>query len=163
MPCEMCGEDAPIVATIETEGARMRVCANCVRFGKVIAPPEAPRQPAAVASPQKGLEMRQKRMADKPVSLESDEEVVEDFGERVRMARERKRVSLDDLARAVNEKKSILAKVETGAFHPDPTLTRKLEAALGIKLRERVEEVHTQKVKPSGGMTIGDLIKMKKD
>lgn len=102
-------------------------------------------------------------MTEKPVPLESDEDVVEDYGERVRQARERKRVSLDDLARAVNEKKSILAKVETGAFHPDPELTRKLEAALGIKLREKVEEVHTQKYQPRGGMTIGDLIKMKKE
>ena len=157
MACEMCGEDSPIVATIETEGARMRVCARCVRFGKVIAPPEPKAQPGA-ARPVR----LPRNTAEKPVPLESDEDIVDDFGERVRIARERKRVSLDDLARAVNEKKSLLAKVETGAFHPDPQLARKLEAALGIKLREKVEEVHTQKAQARGGMTIGDLIKMQK-
>jgi putative transcription factor len=159
----MCGEDSPIVATIETEGARMRVCARCVRFGKVVTPP-SPAGPAAPASsPTRGLEQRERWMTERPVPLEADEEVVEDFGERVRHARERRRVTLDDLARAVNEKKSILAKVETGAFHPDPQLARKLEAALGIKLREKVEEVHTQKFQKKGGVTIGDLIKMKKE
>jgi putative transcription factor len=152
----MCGEDAPIVATIEVEGARMRVCARCARFGKAVAPPAEPRPAAPRAAP------LPRRTAERPVPLESDEEIVEDFGERVRVARERKRVSLDDLARAVNEKKSLLAKVETGAFHPDPQLARKLEAALGIKLREKVEEVHAPKGAARGGLTIGDLIKMQK-
>ena len=163
MACEMCGEEAPIVATIEVEGARMSVCAKCVRFGKVVTPPPAARPAAASPGPSKGLEVRARRMAEKPVPLESDEDLVSDFGERVRQARERKRVSLDDLARAVNEKKSLLAKIEAGAFHPDQTLARKLEASLGIKLREKVEEVKTQKVQSRGGVTIGDLIKMQKE
>ncbi len=163
MACEMCGEESPIVATIEVEGARMRVCANCVRFGKVVTPPPVARAAQPSAGPAKGLEVRARRMAEKPVPLESDEDLVADFGERVRVAREHRRVSLDDLARAVNEKKSLLAKIEIGAFHPDQNLARKLEAALGIKLREKVEEVKTQKVQHRGGVTIGDLIKMQKD
>jgi putative transcription factor len=148
---------------INVEGARMSVCAGCARFGTPVAAPAAPKQAPAQGPSGHGLETRQRRMTEKPVPLESDEDLVADFGERVRAARERKRVSLDDLARAVNEKKSLLAKVETGTYFPDPNVTRKLEAALGIKLREKVEEVHTQKYKPTGGMTIGDLIKMKKD
>lgn len=160
--CEMCGRELPIHATIQVESARMSVCVGCARFGKVVEAP-APKTGAPQAGSPAGSHARPRSHAEKRVPLESDEEIVENFGERVRIARERKRVSLDDLARAVNEKKSLLAKIETGAHFPDPTVTRKLEAALGIKLREKVEEVHTQKVKPSGGMTIGDLIKMKKE
>jgi len=160
--CEMCGRELPIHGTIQVEGARMAVCAGCARFGTLV---EAPA--SGKGAPQAGRSQapagRPRNHEEKRVPLESDEELVSDFGERVRQARERKRVSLDDLARAVNEKKSLLAKVETGAHFPDPTVTRKLEAALGIKLREKVEEVHTQKYKPGGGMTIGDLIKMKKE
>ncbi len=163
MACEMCGREIPIAATIEVEGATMRVCAGCARFGRVIAPPPPANAPPSRGGIAAGLESRQRRMTEKPAALESEDELVPDFGERVREARERKRVSLDDLARAVNERKSLLAKVETGSFHPDPTLARKLEASLGIKLREKVEEVHTQKYQPRGGITIGDLIKMKKE
>lgn len=163
MPCEMCGEDRPIQAMIEVEGARMQVCALCVRFGRVVETPGAPKAVAAREGAARGLQTREKRMTEKPVPLEGADDLVADFGERVRVGRERKRLSLDDLARAVNEKKSLLAKVEAGSFFPDPHVTRKIEAALGIKLREKVEEVHTEKVRPRGGMTIGDLIKMQKE
>jgi putative transcription factor len=141
----------------------MSVCAGCARFGTPVEVPSPAKRAAPPGGQARAPEGRPRSHAEKRVPLESEEDLVADFGERVRQARERKRVTLDDLARAVNEKKSLLAKIETGTHFPDPTVTRKLEAALGIKLREKVEEVHTQKYTPSGGMTIGDLIKMKKD
>jgi putative transcription factor len=160
--CEMCGKPLPLVATIEVEGARMRVCQGCQRFGRVVAPP------AALAGTTREqissrLERRQTRMTEKPVPLESDEDLVEDFGERVRKAREKRHLSLDDVARAINEKKSLLHKIETEHFFPDLHVTKKLEAALGVRLREKVEDVHPEKVRPKGGLTIGDLIRMQKD
>lgn len=163
MTCEMCGKPLPITATIEVEGARMRVCQGCQRFGRVIAPPAAAPAGATRADASQRLQRSAKRMAEKPVPLESDEELVEAFGERVRKAREQRRLSLDDVAKAINEKKSLLHKIETEHVHPDPVVTRKLEAALGVRLREKVEEVHTEKYRPRSGITIGDLIKMKKE
>lgn len=140
----------------------MRVCADCVKFGRVIPSPAAASAEGPRAIAQR-LKASKTRMTERRIPLENEEELVEDFGERVRKAREAKRVTLDDLARAVNEKKSLLAKVEAGSFFPDPTVTAKLEAALGIKLREKVSAVHTQKPRASGGMTIGDLLKMQKE
>jgi len=140
----------------------MRVCAGCARFGKVIPTPAA-RAGASAQTIGQRLRARDTRMTEKRVPLESEDELVEDFGGRVRKAREAKRVTLEDLARAVNEKKSLLAKIESGSFFPDPTVTAKLEAALGIKLREKVADVAPQKSRARGGMTIGDLIKMQKD
>lgn len=101
-------------------------------------------------------------MTERPVPLETQEELVPDFGERVRVARERKGLSLDNLARGINEKKSLVHKIETGSFYPDPVVTAKLERALGIRLREKVEAASARKYAPRGGVTIGDLIRMQK-
>jgi putative transcription factor len=163
MACEMCGRPLPIVATIVVEGARMSVCAGCQRFGKVVQPPASAAEATPGRSMEEGLRRRQTRMADKPVKLETEEAHVADFGTRVRKAREAKRLTTEDLARAINEKKSVIHKVEAGTFFPDPVVTAKFERALGISLREKVEEVHVEKRRASGGMTIGDLIKMQKE
>lgn len=162
MPCEMCGRPLPFHATIEVEGARMRVCAGCAKFGKVVEEPrpKGAGPPARSAAP--GPVPRPRSRAEKPVPLETDEELVADFGERIRKAREARRVSVEDLARAINEKQSIVQKVEAGTYFPDPELTRKIEASLQIRLREKVEAVHPERARPQGGLTIGDLIKMQK-
>jgi putative transcription factor len=163
MACEMCGRPLPVVGTIDVEGARMRVCQGCMRFGKPVAEPSAPGPEATPAGRmERGLRQRQQRMAERSANLESDEDLVADFGERVRRARQAKRLKVEDVARAINEKASIVQKIESGTFHPDPVVTAKLERALGVRLREKVEEVHTAKPAPSGGLTIGDLIRMQK-
>ena len=163
MPCEMCGKPLPFAATIEVEGARMRVCAGCAKFGKVIEDPKPKGALKGAGPTSPGFAPKVRNRAEKPVPLESDEELVADYSERIRKAREARRVTVEDLARAINERQSIIQKVEAGTYHPDPELTRKIEASLHIKLREKVEDVHPEKRGPSGGMTIGDLIKMKKD
>jgi len=160
MACEMCGRPLPIAGTIDVEGARMRVCQGC--FGRPVADPAAGGAPAPAGRMQQGLKQRQQRMAEKAVPLESDEELVPDFGDRVRRARQAKRLKVDDVARAINEKASILQKIESGTFHPDPVVTAKLERSLGIRLREKVEEVHPGKRAAQGALTIGDLIRMQK-
>lgn len=163
MACEMCGRPLPTVGSIEVEGARMRVCQGCMRFGKPVEEP-APGGAEAGASSrmEQGLRQRQQRMSERRVALESDEELVPDFGDRVRRARQAKRLKVEDVARAINEKASLIHKVEAGTFHPDPVVTAKLERSLGVRLREKVEEVHPGKRGASGGVTIGDLIRMQK-
>jgi putative transcription factor len=162
MPCEMCGKPLPFHATIVVEGARMRVCAGCAKFGKVVEEPRPKGAAPSGSGPAVGPAPRPRNRAEKPVPLESDEELVADFGERIRKAREGRRVTVEDLARAINERQSIVQKVEAGTYFPDPELTRKIEASLQIRLRERVEAVHPEKARAQGGVTIGDLIKMQK-
>jgi putative transcription factor len=110
-----------------------------------------------------GLRQRQQRMTERRVPLESDEVLVADFGDRVRRARQAKRLKVEDVARAINEKASLLNNIESGSFHPDPIVTAKLERSLGIRLREKVEEVHPARQASRGGVTIGDLIRMQKE
>ena len=140
----------------------MRVCALCAKFGKVVEEARPKGAAPPLAGPPPGPSARVRNRAEKPVPLESEEELVADFGERVRKAREARRVTVEDLARAINERQSIVQKVEAGTYFPDPELTRKIEASLQIRLREKVEQVHPEKAAPRGGVTIGDLIRMKK-
>ncbi len=142
----------------------MRVCQGCLRFGKPVVVPEAGGQaPGPAARMQQGLRQRQQRMTERRVPMESDEVLVADFGDRVRRARQAKRLKVQDVARAINEKASLLHNIESGSFHPDPIVTAKLERSLGIRLREKVEEVHPAKRASQGGVTIGDLIRMQKE
>lgn len=141
----------------------MRVCQGCMRFGKPVPEPAASRaQSAPAARMEKGLRQRQARMSERRAALETDEELVPDFGDRVRRARQSKRLKVEDVARAINEKASLIHKVEAGTFHPDPVVTAKLERSLGVRLREKVEDIHPGAAGPQGGITIGDLIRMQK-
>jgi putative transcription factor len=69
-------------------------------------------------------------------------------------------LSHKEFAARLNEKESIIHKLETGSFEPPIELARKLEKLLRISL---VQEDKDEKVAvgkgTGGGMTIGDIIK----
>ncbi len=67
-------------------------------------------------------------------------ELAPDWGRRIRIAREGRQWTPDDLARKLNEKRSLVLKLESGNFHPTDALVRKLEHHLGIRLRADAEK-----------------------
>ncbi len=147
--CELCGRFGKLVE-IEIEGSTLLVCERCAAFG------EKPKQT--------GL-----KSAQKPAVSEREivEEVVENYGERIRKAREAKGMTQEELAAKLQIRASLLAKIEREEMMPEIPLARKLERALGIKLVERVGEGGVEgeaesKDKNSYSMTLGDLIKLKK-
>ena len=72
-------------------------------------------------------------------------------------------LSQKDFASRINEKESMIHKIETGAFEPPLDLAKKLEKILGIKLVEEHLEKHEKfKRSKEGGFTLGDFIKVKK-
>lgn len=110
------------------------------------------------------LEMRQRRMTPRDVYTQAGElELAEDFPQRIRQAREARGWKQADLGAKINERVSVIAKLESGTISPGDTLVRKLERELGIKLKERVEPVAAKKQAVGGGVTLGDLIKMRED
>jgi putative transcription factor len=79
----------------------------------------------------------------------------------IKEAREKLNLKQEDLAKHINEKVSILHKVETGSIKPPIALARKLEYALKISIVKKAEEVLIKKEKHSSDqVTIGDLIKL---
>ena len=166
MICELCGKDVTFLRKVTIEGVQLEVCSECAKFG-IEAKKEEPKEekgPQPVIA--KRLEVREKRGKPRDVYTAGErEELVEDFGAVIRRAREQKGMSQKDLALKINERVTILSKIEAGQMRPDDRFVEKLEKALGIKLRERVAEVVAGKESPRGSLTLADLIRMqqKKD
>ena len=89
---------------------------------------------------------------------EGEEELVADMAQRIRRAREARGWKQADLGAKINERVSVIAKVEAGAMRPDDVLARKLERALGVRLKEKVPTAAVRKETPKGALTLGDLV-----
>jgi putative transcription factor len=73
-------------------------------------------------------------------------------------------VSQEGRGKKINEKKSVVAKLEHGDMVPDEKLVKKLERALDISLKEELSPVSPPKKTDSAkSMTLGDFIKIKKE
>ncbi len=67
------------------------------------------------------------------------DELVDDCGMVIRRAREARGMSHEDLARKIQEKASLLKKIERNDLTPDDSVRKKLERTLGISLTETIE------------------------
>ena len=156
----MCGKEVPYLKTVVIEGAVLKVCEDCAKFGNEVSPKEARKYVRASSAISERLEMRERRMREKDV-LEDEEVLDPDFPEKIREARRNLGLTQEELAKKINEKHSVIAKIEHGELVPDENLRKKLEKALDIKLMIKMEPVHVQKKSEQRrGLTLGDLIKL---
>lgn len=159
MICELCGADVPRLKSVAIEETILSVCGECTRFGEEVSSPvlRPSTMPPVIAQ---RLEARQRRMTPKDVYEQGGEmELMEDFPQRIRIARESRGWKQADLGAKINERVSVIAKLESGTMTPGDDLVRKLERELGIKLKERVAPVSVKKATPGAGLTLGDLLK----
>lgn len=157
--CEMCGKELPTLRKALIEGTMMSVCGNCVKFG--VEQAGAANEVTGRSRTTAALQTRAARGRTRDVFADMPEELVEDYGERVRLARQRLGLSIEDVGKKINERQNELAKLEQGTYHPTDALVRKLEKFFGIKLMEKPEApAGVGGPKPAGGpMTLGDMIK----
>jgi putative transcription factor len=106
------------------------------------------------------------RTKPQPPPVDTSLELVEDFGTKVRKAREKLGLSHEELGKKINEKVSLLRKIETGRMTPNDKLTATLEHVLKVKLitsakEERAPESKMPK-KSARELTLGDLIQLGK-
>lgn len=163
MICELCGAEVPRLKSVAIDATILSVCEDCSRFGKATAAPtvRSGTLPPVIAQ---RLEARQRRMRPKDVYMEGAElELVEDFPRKIRTAREARGWKQADLGAKINERTSVIAKLESGGMTPGDDLVRKLERELGIKLRERVQPIAVKKQVVGASLTLGDLVKMDDD
>jgi len=62
-------------------------------------------------------------------------ELAPDWGKRIRVAREALAWTPEEFGRRLNEKKSLILKLESGSFRPPDATIRKVERLLHIRLR----------------------------
>ncbi len=150
--CEICGREAQLY-TVEIDRARLRVCFDCSKSGKLIEVPRHQHKPNPKGS------AFQPTLARQATELE----LVQDHGPCIKAAREKMHITREVLAEMINEKESFLERVESGRALPTEVLVRKLEKALGISLYEEVG-VGSQGASRAEkkGLTLGDIITVRK-
>jgi putative transcription factor len=141
MLCEMCGRDVESVTRVRVEGSVLRLCTECARFGAPLDPVPAPAAAAPMRSPAfSGAAVRSggapRRLEERDLYQEIGEmELASDWPKRIRVAREALHWTPDDLAKKLNEKKSVVLKLESGGIHPPDDLVRHVERLLKVRLR----------------------------
>jgi len=158
MLCEMCGAETGRPRTIKVDKSTLRVCDSCARFGTEVAP-----QASGPSSPvDRAIQRRSRRQQTRDIYDQQSGplELAEDYHKLIAKARNSLGWSQQELGQKINEKKSVISQLETKQIRPDDKLIRKLEKALGIKLKEVVSEVQVKKEgRGGGGVTLGDLVK----
>jgi len=161
--CEVCGRKIygePNRVIIE--GAKLTVCSECAKHGT-----KSWEEPTPKPTPKPKTALPQSKPQKTPeIKIDTSLELVENFDAKVRQAREKLGLSHDELGKRINEKVSVLRKIETGKMTPDNKLVTKLEYALKIKLMTPATEGKAQQAKTpklaSRELTLGDLIQLNK-
>lgn len=140
----MCGKETMLFKAI-IEGSELNVCKSCGGFGRVM----------RTFKPR----FEQKKEPKKEII----NSLVPNFAQLIKQSREKRNMTQEEFAKLLNEKSSILQKIETGHFIPTLDTAKKFERLLKIKLVETIEEAKIDDVKKtkSDVLTIGDIIKLK--
>ncbi|MFQ5975281.1 MAG: multiprotein bridging factor aMBF1 [Candidatus Hydrothermarchaeales archaeon] len=151
MECEVCGREIERAIKVMIEGTQVEACNQCAKFGKKIATPSK--------KPIFTLSMKKRPMYK---IVKSNKEIVENYYIRIRKAREKRGLTQEELGKVINEKASVVNRLEAKHMSPDEKLAKKLEKALDISL---FENAHDNKIEDSFSyseeLTLGDMIKKK--
>jgi putative transcription factor len=170
--CEVCGRkirENPMRVVIE--GAKLTVCIECSKHGKVSwedqpKPKPNPFMQPMITAPghmpiQGPIQIRKRNMQAR---VDTSLEIVEDYAEVIRQGREKLGLSTEELGKKINEKESFLKKIESGKTAPTEMLISKLEHLMKIKLLVPVPEETAQNTSmaPNRELTLGDLMPVTK-
>ena len=146
MLCEMCGSEVASTSRVRIEQSVLQLCPACAKFGTVLDPPPAAAPPTGSGAPRRGstpatrAAAGPRRLEERDLYQEIGElELASDWGRKVRVAREALGWNPEELGKRLNEKKSVVLKIESGSLHPPDTLVRKLEHLLKVRLRATAE------------------------
>ncbi len=153
--CDICGapiEGQPYV--IKLDNAVLHVCKRCAAlYGAVPASQE----------PQRRVEPPRRSPIQTPKRTQADKyEVIEEYAEVIRRARESLGLSREALASYIGIKESVLRRIESGQLVPDVQLAKKLEKALGVKLLVPAQQGEAPGAPPPRReLTLGDIAEVR--
>jgi len=175
----MCGDSTSSPKTVKVEGAELQVCADCADFGTEVRDQDAGSSTSTkystsgstsssgsgggggTSSSSGGGGSSRSRRSD---MFDDMDEVATDYDERIRHAREEADLSQSDLADELNEKASLIRKLEHGETLPSDDVQKKLERYLDISLSggvEAEEDAEWEGGGDAGEYTLGDVVKRK--
>jgi len=165
MRCEVCGRRVmgpPFKANIE--GAKMLVCGECAKLGSIVWEDKTEPRLKKVARRMPVPVLPTRKQPRIPVA--DNLELIDDFGAKIRAAREKLGLSHKELGKRINEKVSVLRKIESGKMTPDNLLIEKLEHALRLKLLVPLSEPKVPAkalASRPASPTLGDILKTTKE
>lgn len=160
MQCEICGVDIVGSARkVVVEGSELEVCARCSQHGKAAQGwTPVSRKVSPVARDAGFVPKKPKGKYFK----EMDDEIVNNYSQVIRDAREAKGWTLEELALKMKEKATLVRKIERSEIIPEDSVRKKFEQALEIKLTERVGREQIEPGTRFKGTTLGDIVTIKK-
>ncbi len=177
--CEMCGTETANPSRIKIEGAELDVCDECTEFGTELqtgSEESSTSTKYSTSSSSSGGSSSTSTTSSSSSSSSSTggggrrsdiyedvDELAQDFDQQIRRARERANQSQDELARELNEKASLIRKLERGDTLPTDDLQRKLERHFDIDLTAggSVDESEWDSDGSTGEYTLGDMVERK--
>ncbi|MEM4282186.1 MAG: multiprotein-bridging factor 1 family protein [Candidatus Woesearchaeota archaeon] len=127
MLCEICNRTKSFARCL-VEGAELWLCKSCSRFGKVL-----------TVLPTEAVKKSQAKPQSFPAEKKAIERVVSDFGEKLRITREKTGLTQKEFASRIAVRESVLRKFENGELLPELAEAKRLERLLRIPLTEMSE------------------------
>ena len=156
--CESCGR--PIYGKpfrAEVDGVEMELCLSC--YTKMSSSGRA--RPLRT-QPRAGVGIRPRRRVAGVRGVEALE-IVTDYAERIRRAREERGWPLSVLAEKLRISESLLRKIESGKYKPPIDLARRMESLLRIRLIVPSEEPEEFEARPPTDITLGDIVTIRRE
>ena len=145
--CDLCGKNFEFLFKARIEGSMVDVCERCSKFGEVLWK----------------IKNIKSELKTKNDEFENQEIIVDNYDKIIRREREKIGLKQDELARKLNEKESLIQKIENKHIIPSLKVSRKLEKFFGMKLVENIsnDKIEIKKTEMKE-FTIGDVIKQKR-
>jgi len=172
--CEMCGASVSSPKTVKIEGAELDVCSDCADFGTEIKTQQSSSSSTKYStgssssgsdgsSGSSGTGGSGGSSRSRSDMFDDMDEIVTDYDERIRSAREERDLSQSDLANELNEKASLIRKLERGDTLPSDDIKSKLESFLELSLTGGVtsDDEEWSGGSADGEYTLGDVVKRK--
>jgi putative transcription factor len=172
--CEMCGAETSDPNRVKIEGAELDVCDNCTEFGTEVRTEEPSSTSTKYSTSSSGSSSSGGSSGGTTSSSSGGrsrrddvyddlEELAPDYGDRIREGRESAGMSQEDLAKQLNEKASLIRKLEHGDTLPSDDVQGKIERALDVDLTVSGgdEDAEWTGGASTGEYTLGDVVERK--
>ena len=173
--CEMCGTETASPNRVKIEGAELKVCDECAEFGTEV---QTDSDGSTSTKYSTGSSDGSSGTAGSTTGASTSggsggsgrrdmydeiDELAQDYDDRLRSAREAANLSRAELADQLNEKASLIGKLERGDTLPSDEVQRELERALEIDLTAggETDETEWESETSTGGYTLGDVVERK--
>ncbi|TXT53235.1 MAG: hypothetical protein BAJALOKI1v1_2580001 [Promethearchaeota archaeon] len=156
------------------EGAQIKVCQSCAQHGKRIhskpkskhRPSSRKREKYSASSSQSSSSSSSQR---KDRYIKPEVVLVDDYNDKIRAIRERNNLTQAEFAQTIQEKESLVRRIEQKKAKPTLKLAKKIQNTYNITLLTESDSLQvdtTKYMKKQGsesGVSLADFIKKKKD